>query len=93
MEKIVKIPADAMSSIVESGARVQKKGCGVMIVRVKSGTPEPMDVMSDVLAKLAEANPNLVITATGITPVPLSGGVVFNGVIVFAPCEKFSAKV
>jgi len=93
MEKIIKIPSAVSSFIVENGARVCEKGCGVMNIKLKAGTSEPVEVMTDIAARLADANPDLVITATGITPVPYPGGVVFNCVVAFAPCSKFIEKV
>ena len=93
MKKIVRIPSEVMTSIVERGARVEEKKEGVMLIRLKSGIQDPMDIMAEVMADLAEANPGLIITASGITPVPNRGGVVFNGIVSFAPVEKFLVKV
>jgi hypothetical protein len=93
MEKIVKIPNAVSSFIVENGARVQEKGAGVMNIKLKPGVSEPVDIITDIVARLADANPDLVVTAAGITPVPYTGGAVFNGLIAFAPRSKFFEKV
>ena len=93
MEKIVKVPNAVSSFIVENGARVCEKGCGSMNIKLKSGTSEPVEIITDIVARLIEANPDLVVTAQGITPVPSPGGVVFYCALVFAPCSKFFAKI
>lgn len=93
MEKIVKIPNAVSSFIVENGARVHESGCGSMYIKLKPGTAEPVELITDILARLVDANPDLVITAKGITPVPSPGGVVFYGAADFTPCSKFFAKI
>lgn len=89
MEKIVKVPTAVSTYIVEKGARFEEKGCGLMYIKLKPGTSEPVEIMTDIVARLADANPNLVVTGTGITPVPSQGGVVFYCLVAFAPCSKF----
>ena len=93
MEKIVKIPNEVSTFIAENGARVKEKGAGVMNINLKPGVSEPVDIITDIVARLADANPDLVVTAAGITPVPYTGGAVFNGLIAFAPRSKFFEKV
>ena len=93
MEKFVKIPTAVSTFIVESGARAHEKGSGALNIKLKAGTSEPVEIITEIIARLADANPDLVVTAAGITPVPCPGGAVFNALVVFAPCSKLIGKV
>ena len=78
--------------LVENRVRVTEKTGGVVVIEPKAGSTSPSDEISTVLSMIIDANPELINTATGITPVPGASGAQFKAIATFVSIPELKEK-